>query len=116
MITAIGVVFIATAVAFTASAASAASSGYQPFSSPAAAAQRFTVALRGEGLHLFHPCAATNPYLIRCGGFIGKAGSSLGRSRVTIVWRKVNPYMLEKTTTMWGAVFEHRLVDTRVAY
>jgi hypothetical protein len=122
MIATVGVVFIVTAVALTASTASAASSEYQAFSSPATAAKRLSVVVRHDGVRLFHPCAAVNPYLIRCGGFVSGIAplSKSGRLRIAIVWRKVNPYMLEKTLRAFGifggGILEHRFVDTRVAY
>jgi hypothetical protein len=91
---------------------------YQPFSSPATAAKRLTASARAEGIHLFHPCAVINPYLIRCGGWIGglKPLTKSGKLRVRIDWRKVNPYMLDRTVYALGGVFKHALVDTKVAY
>jgi hypothetical protein len=35
---------------------------------------------------------------------------------VTIVWRKVNPYMLDKTVHVFAKVFQHELVDTKIAF
>jgi hypothetical protein len=126
------------AVVFAASAAQAATSGYQPFSSAALAAKRATYAAHVGGIHLFHPCTAVNPYLIRCGGYVpapkGKAvaaalkglGPKLSKAllakmgigqRLRIEWRKLNPYMLEQTTyTAAGNVLDHRFIDARVAY
>jgi hypothetical protein len=110
----IGVALVVVAVMSTPARAAA----YQPFSSPAAAAKRLSIAARAEGIRLFHPCAATNPYLIRCGGFVSGVAplTKSGRLRVSIVWRKLNPYMLEKTVYALGGVFEHRFVDTKVPY
>jgi hypothetical protein len=112
------VVGVALVVVVAVMSTPARAAGYQRFASPVTAAKRLTVAARAEGVHLFHPCAAVNPYLIRCGGFVSGVAplTKSGRLRVSIVWRKLNPYMLEKTVYALGGVFQHRFVDTKVPY
>jgi hypothetical protein len=92
---------------------------YRAFSNPPLAAQRLSVSARTvDKVHLFRPCAVINPYLIRCGGYVAgvKPLTASGKLRVRIDWRKVNPYMLEKTVYALGGVFQHGFVDTRTAY
>ena len=110
---------IAAILALTLAGAAQARPAAQPFTNPSAAAKRLTVAARvHDGVRLFHACAPVNPYLIRCGGYIAglKPLTKSGLMRVRIDWRKVNPYMLEKTVYALGGVFSHALVDTTIAY
>jgi hypothetical protein len=110
------IVLAALSLAFAVTANAAAT--YQAFTNPSTAAMRLTGAARAEGIHLFHPCAVVNPYLIRCGGYVSglKPLTKSGKLRVSITWRKVNPYMLEKTVYALGGVFQHRFVDTKTPY
>ena len=108
----------AVVVVLALASAVSARSAFQPFANPTLAAQRLTVAARAQGMHLFHRCAVVNPYLIRCGGYFSglKPLSTSGKLRARMDWRKVNPYMLYRTTYLLGGVFERKFIDTRVAY
>lgn len=108
---------IALSVAAIAAAVSTGAGTYQRFANPQLAAKLRTRAAAKDHIRLFHPCAVVNPYLIRCGGSApgGGADPKASRHRVTILWRKLNPYMLAWAAYQFGR-WTYGTIETKVAY